>query len=139
MVSKKDYSELLNYLEDNQISPQDVLVEVKKMTEPNPNNHRSVWKMMRFTLYLWERYKEYDNRTLGTKAKTIEKVVNSGEYQRLYATFSLPKYNAKKEQNNLYKLVTDPRQFLFFKSKNFVFHKSNPKKNIPQAIIDKIR
>ena len=43
----------------------------------------------------------------------------------------------EREIKNLNKLVTDPRQFPYFRSKNFVYKNTN--KNIPQELLDKIR
>ncbi len=97
--------------------------------------------MMRFTLYLWERIKEEDQSIVGKRIDTVKKVVWSGQYKRLYATFPLPTFNPEKDVKNLAQLIAEPRQDEYFTSKNFVYPKGHPKANkpIPQSIIDKIR
>jgi hypothetical protein len=52
--------------------------------------YKRTWKMWKFTLYLWMRV-YYDKKGI-TKSRidVVKEMVNSGKYERLYATFPLP-------------------------------------------------
>ena len=94
--------------------------------------------MWKFTLYLWMRV-YYDKKGI-TKSRidVVKEMVNSGKYERLYATFPLPlPMDKEKEIKNLTQLIAEPRQTKEFKSKNFVYE--GTKKNIPQSVIDRLR
>jgi len=100
--------------------------------------YKRTWKMWRFTLYLWMRV-YYDKKGI-TKSRidVVKEMVNSGKYERLYATFPLPlPMDKEKEIKNLTQLIAEPRQTKEFKSKNFVYE--GTKKNIPQSVIDRLR
>jgi len=102
--------------------------------------YKRTWKMWKFTLYLWMRV-YYDKKGI-TKSRidVVKEMVNSGKYERLYATFPLPlPMDKEKEIKNLTQLIAEPRQTKEFKSKNFVFEGSKPPKNIPQSVIDRLR
>ena len=142
MADQKDYRELVNYLIKEKISPEVALGIVKRASETRITNHRVAWKMMRFTLYIWARLKEYDKvqMFLPPRIQTIQELVTTKKFKRLWDTFPQPyKFDPQKEVRNLVKLVSDNRQSIYFKSKNFVYENKKPKKNIPQDIIDKIR
>ena len=77
---------------------------------------------------------------LPPRIETIRSLVVTKQYKNLWNTFPQPyNFNPEKEVRNLVKLVSDNRQTIYFKSKNFVYENRKPKKNIPQDIIDKIR
>ena len=100
--------------------------------------YKRTWKMWKFTLYLWMRV-YYDKKGI-TKSRidVVKEMVNSGKYERLYATFPLPlPMDKEKEIKNLTQLMAEPRQTKEFKSKNFVYE--GTKKNIPQSVIDRLR
>ena len=142
MADQKDYRELVNYLIKEKISPEVALGIVKRASETRITNHRVAWKMMRFTLYIWARLKEYDKDQmfLPPRIQTIQELVTTKKFKRLWDTFPQPyKFDPQKEVRNLVKLVSDNRQSIYFKSKNFVYENKKPKKNIPQDIINKIR
>ena len=150
MADTKDYRELVNYLIKEKISPEVALGIIKRASETRITNHRVAWKMMRFTLYIWARLKEYekDQMFLPPRIQTIQELVTTKKFKRLWDTFPQPyKFDPQKEVRNLVKLVSDNRQSIYFQSKNFVYEpntlsitrKIKPKKNIPQDIIDKIR
>jgi hypothetical protein len=138
MNSKKDIDQLIRFLEKEEISAETALKILVKSVSVNPSNHRSRWKMMRFTLYIWERHKEYKLNMLGKKIDTIRRVVDNPKYERLWKTHHQPgPFNKDKEIKNLNLLVTDPRQFPIFKSRNFNIE--NTKTPIPQELLNKIR
>ena len=73
---------------------------------------------------------------LNSKINSCRAVVNSPEYLRLYKTFPFGPFNEAKEIKNLNLLITDKRQQIHFRSKNFVF--KGTKRNIPQGLLDEI-
>jgi hypothetical protein len=100
--------------------------------------YKRTWKMWRFTLYLWKKLENHNSGKELNRIETVAQVVNSGEYQRLYATFPLPlPMDKEKEIKNLAQLIAEPRQTKEFKSKHFVY--KNTEKRIPQLVIDKFR
>jgi len=112
--------------------------------------------MMRFTLYLWARLEEEKSGYLGKKSDTVRRLVRSKKYVDQFNLFgsSLTVKGAKSYKvgtsktndegffeiqfKQLNQLITDPRQVVFFREKYFVYE-GQPKKHIPQEIIDRIR
>ena len=95
-----DYKKVLEFLKENRINPEKALVTLKRNFGKKPDNKTNLklhWKMMRFTLYLWERIKEHDQNIVGKRIDAVKKVVWSGQYKRLYATFPLPSFNPENE------------------------------------------
>jgi len=61
-----DYKKVLEFLKENKVDPEKALVSLKRNFGKKPDNQTNLklhWKMMRFTLYLWERIKEEDQKT----------------------------------------------------------------------------
>jgi len=132
---KKDVDKLLNYLDKRDIEPLDAIDIIEKSTpEAQEDNKRFNWKMLRFTMFLWKRVEQDKNGNLWSKTDTAKEVVNSKNYKDMYQAFNTTNLNPEKEAKNLFKLVTDPRQKPYFKSRYFVYEKS--KKTIPQDHID---
>jgi len=124
--------DILKFLEERKLTQEEAI----KILEKNLP-YQYTWKIWRFTLYLWERYKEQSTGKLGTRKDTVEKVVNSPRYKRLYDTFPLPKFNAKIEHKNLTQLIAEPRQNRAFKEGNFRYEHKD--KIIPQGHINELR
>ena len=136
------YNQVIGYLIRNKISPEAALAildkTIKVNWEKNISNPRMQWKMMRFTLYLWARIDEDKKGLMGKKIETIRRVVALPKYKRLWDTFQQRgAFNPNKEIKNLNLLVTDPRQFGYFREENFVFE--GTQKRIPQELIDRVR
>jgi hypothetical protein len=124
---------LLKMLEQRGISEDEAIKYIESSIP-----YKRTWKMWKFTLYLWMRV-YYDKKGI-TKSRidVVKEMVNSGKYERLYATFPLPlPMDKEKEIKNLTQLIAEPRQTKEFKSKNFVYE--GTKKNIPQSVIDRLR
>ena len=121
-------------LEERKISEDEA---IKYIEQSIP--YKRTWKMWRFTLYLWKRIERHKRPALHslTRIETVTEVVKSGKYRRLYETFPLLKFDAKKEIKNLTQLIAEPRQDREFKSKNFFYE--GTKTNIPQSLIDELR
>ena len=134
---KENYEPLLKLLKKDNVKLKEAMEIYQRAIEINPNNHRAVWKAKRFTLYIWARLYEHEKGLLGRKIDTVRRVVGSKEFHNLYKTYPLGRLDIEREIRNLNKLITDPRQFPYFRSKNFVYKGTN--KNIPQDLLDKIR
>lgn len=138
-MAMKDIDKLTDYLKKREISPKEAIEIIQKSTpEAQEDNKRFNWKMLRFTMYLWERIEQDKKGYLWKKTDTAKAVVESENYKNVYKTFNTSKYDPKKEAFNLFKLVTDPRQKPYFKTKYLVFKGSGPTKYVPQDIIDKL-
>ena len=137
-MAQKDinYSQLIGYLERREISPKEAIDIIEKSTpKAQPDNKKFNWKMFRFTLFLWKRVEQDKNGNLLTKNATAKAVVESKKYKDLYSAFnSSSRFDPRKEAFNLFKLITDPRQRPYFKSRFFVYERT--KKTIPQDHID---
>jgi len=136
MVQKViNYGDLVSYLKKREISAQDAIDIIQKSTpEAQEDNKRFNWKMLRFTMFLWKRIEQEKKGNLWSKTDTAKEVVNSKNYKDMYQAFNSTKLNPEKEAKNLFKLVTDPRQKPYFKSRYFVYERT--KKTIPQDHID---
>ena len=131
----RDVDKLLVYLDKRGINPLDAIDIIQKSTpEAQENNKKFNLKMLRFTMFLWKRAEQDKNGNLWKKTDTAKAVVESRKYQDMYKAFNNSKFDPKREAFNLFKLVTDPRQRPYFKSRYFVFERS--KKTIPQDHID---
>ena len=131
-ASDNDMKDILEFLKERMIT-QEQAIGILERNLPFQNT----WKMWRFTLYLWARHKEQSTGKLGTRKDTVEKLVNSPKYKRLYDTFPLPKFNAKTESKNLTQLIAEPRQNRAFKEGNYKYEGKN--KIIPKGHIDELR
>ena len=124
--------DILKYLKQRNIT-EDQAIKYIESSIP----YKRIWKMWRFTLYLWARI---DNEKRGIKKNridTVAQVVMAPKYKRLYDTFPLPKFDLNNEIKRLTQLIAEPRQDKEFKSKNFVYE--GTKRNIPQEVIARLR
>jgi len=137
---QKDVDKLLIYLSKRDIEPLDAIDIIHASTpEGQESNKKFNWKMMRFTLYVWQRLEEEKARNLNSKTESAKLVIRSKNYKQLYEGYhNTTKFHEEKEAKNLFKLVTDPRQKHLFKPRFFVYPKNHPnhKKTIPQDHID---
>lgn len=131
-ASDNDMKDILEFLKERMIT-QEQAIGILERNLP----YQNTWKMWRFTLYLWARHKEQSTGKLGTRKDTVERLVNSPRYKRLYDTFPLPKFNAKTESKNLTQLIAEPRQNRAFKEGNYKYEGKN--KIIPKGHIDELR
>ena len=124
--------DILKYLKQRKITEEDAIKYIESSIP-----YKKIWKMWRFTLYLWARV---DNDKRGIKKNRIEtvaQVVHMPKYKRLYDTFPLPKFDPNNEIKKLTQLIAEPRQDKEIKSKNFVYE--GTRTSIPQTVIDKLR
>ena len=137
---QKDVDKLLIYLSKRDIEPLDAIDIIHASTpEGQESNKKFNWKMMRFTLYVWQRLEEEKARNLNSKTESAKLVIRSKNYKQLYEGYhNTTKFDEKREAKNLFKLVTDPRQKHFFKTRYFMYEgkKLGQKAHIPQDHID---
>lgn len=139
----KDYRAVIEYLKKTEVDPKDAMETLKKALEINPTNPRTKWKMKRFEMYIHQRIDEDKKGLLGKKVESVRRVVASKQFRaesskldRL-GIMSIGKFDPELEVHKLNKLISDPRQYPYFKSKFFKYPQSN--KKIPQDVIDKLR
>tara|TARA_R100000963_G_scaffold34864_1_gene29933 strand:+ start:2168 stop:2608 length:441 start_codon:yes stop_codon:yes gene_type:complete len=140
MKEIKDLQLLGKHLRDNDIDVKDAINILKKALQINPSNTRSLWKLQRFGMYIAQRIDEDKQGLLGKKIESVRRVVSSknfvDEYKKHHqGIMGLKKTDAEYEAFKLNKLITDPRQYHFFKSKYLTYPRSS--RQIPQDIIDK--
>ena len=136
----KDDRAVIDYIKKNDLSSKDAIDILKRALEINPTNIRSLWKMKRFGMYIAQRIDEDKQGLLGKKIESARRVVASKNYIDEYkkhhqGIMSLKKTDEEYEAFKLNKLITDPRQYYFFKSKYLTYPRSS--RNIPQDVIDK--
>ena len=151
MKDIKDIQLLGKYLQEQDMDVKEAIGTLKKALEINPNNLRTLWKMNRFEMYIWQRLDEDNKGLLGKKIESCRRVVASKDfevnYKKHHPTHMRPKGGFVKVDKEyqaylLNKLVTDPRQYPFFRAKYFRNPGSKLKKlgvKLSQDVIDKVR
>ena len=142
-----ELQKLGKYLRENDIKVEEAKNILKRALEINPTNVRSLWKINRFEMYIWQRMEEHNKDLLGKKIESCRRVVASKNYinehkEHHQGIMGLKKVDNEYEAFKLNKLVTDPRQYPFFKSKYLRMPSPKLKRlnvKIPQEIIDKVR
>jgi len=135
----KSYSQLIGYLERRGISQKEAIDIIEATTpEGQKENQKFNWKMLRLTLYLWERVEQDKKGHLWSKTDTCKEVVKGNNYRKLWDGFNdTGRFDLPNEQKKLFKLVTDPRQRMaYFKTRFFKY--KGTEKNIPQDVINKL-
>ena len=137
-----DLQELGKYLRKKGISPTKALNIIQRSVEQGKTRGpKFQWKMLRFTLYLWERHKEYrsdpPHKGLGKRIDTIKRLCKTTRYVDFYRAYSEEKFNYDNECKRLADLVSEPRQRKYFNSKYFKLEGRQDK--MAQPLIDKLR
>ena len=135
-----ELQKLGKYLRENDIKVEEAKDILKRALEINPTNTRSLWKLRRFGMYIAQRIDEDKQGLLGKKMESARRVVASKNYIDEYkkhhqGIMGIKKVDQEYEAFKLNKLITDPRQYHFFKSKYLTYPRSS--RNIPQDVIDK--
>ena len=137
-----DLQELGKYLRKKGISPTKALNIIQRSVEQDKTRGpKFQWKMLRFTLYLWERHKEYrsdpPHKGLGKRIDTIKRLCKTTRYVDFYRAYLDEKFNYENECKRLADLVSEPRQRKYFNSKYFKLEGRQDK--MAQPLIDKLR
>ena len=135
------YKKLIEYLIKQEITPKEAKDIIEKTINFDPENKKSIWKITRFKLYLQKRLEEYEDGYLWKKVDSINHIVNKWpEYKWFFSHYNGNKrFIPKKELDNLRKLIADPRQAPFFKTRYNYYYRKSLKKKLSQEKIDKIR
>ena len=71
-----DFDDIKRYLKDKEIKPEEALKYIIEASRVDPTHPRTQWKLLRFTMYLWERLKEQNTMGKFRKKKdTCSRVV----------------------------------------------------------------
>jgi|TARA_B100001964_G_C14198574_1_gene584608 hypothetical protein len=134
----KDMQDLGRELRKLGVTPGEALKIVRraKLGETTRFN----WKMLRFTMFVWERYREFDHNRLGKKIDTIRNIVNSRKFEMFYNGYfpelKLDQKAKDKEVKIFNKLIAEAKQQPYFKEGYYYYE--GTKKHIPQSKLDKI-
>jgi hypothetical protein len=135
----KTYGDLVKNLETLKVSPQQAMRIINDLMASfnQPGSNRLNWKMIRFTLFIWERVREYENKYLKPKIDTIRKVVSRREFKDFFeAYFPDLEFNEEQEIHRLNKLIAEEPQQVYFKEGYYKYQGTN--KIIEQSILDRI-
>jgi len=133
--SRTDWDFLVYELKKMDITPGEayrIIAEKKGNT-----NIRFQWKMMRFTMYVWERLKESEKMFQRPKIDTVREVVSRRKFKEFfYGYYPDLEFDHDKEVKLLNKLIAEKPQRPFFKEGYYFY--PGTKKVIPQKVLDTI-
>ena len=134
--SRTDWDFLVYELKKMDITPGEayrIVAEKKGNT-----NIRFQWKMMRFTMYVWERLYESEKALmLRPKIDTVREVVSKRRFKDFFRGYYPDlDFDHEKEVKLLNKLIAEKPQQQFFKEGNYYY--PGTKKLIPQKVLDRI-
>ena len=135
LPSVKDFQDLGRELRKMNVTPGEALRIIRRVKLGDST--RFNWKMMRFTMFVWERVREHDSGKLRKKIDTIRTIVNSRKFEMFYdGYFPDVKLDKAKETHILNKLIAEAKQKPFLKE-GYYNHETT-KKLIPQSLLSKI-
>ena len=135
-IKAKDWEFLVYELKKLKVTPGEayrIVAEKKGNT-----NIRFQWKMIRFTMYVWQRLKEGKNSMiLRPKIDSVREVVSERKFKEFfYGYYPDLEFDHDKEVKLLNKLIAEKPQRQFFTEGNYFF--PGTKKMIPQNELDRI-
>jgi hypothetical protein len=130
-----NWMQLRDYLEETGITPGEALKILKDKI--NNENVRFNWKMIRFTLFIWERIEESQGRYLKPKIDTVRAVVRKNKFRDFYlGYFPGNTFDEEKEIKLLNKLIAEKPQKKYFKEGYYYYYKTH--KLVPQEHLERI-
>ena len=135
VVTERDLVEGLRRLK---VSPGEAFRHVSNhIISRGEGNLRFNWKMIRFTLFVWERIAENEKGYLKPKIDTVRKVCNDERFkEHYYGYYPDIKFDYDREVKLLNKLIAEKPQQMLFREGYYKFHKTN--KIVPQALLNQI-
>ena len=132
------YSRLVDYLQEKKISPMEALRIINDHKQKSEEgNIRFNWKMIRFTMFVWERLEEDKKGYLKPKIDTVRNVVKQPRFKDLYYGYYPDiKFNYEEEERKLNKLIAEKPQQKFFKEGYYYYPGST--RFVPQKHLDHI-
>ena len=135
LASVKDAQDLGRELRKMNVTPGEALRIIRRVKLGDST--RFNWKMLRFTMFVWERVREYNNGKLRKKIDTIRTIVNNTKFERFYqGYFPDVKLDKAKETHILNKLIAEAKQKPYFKEGYYNYE--DTKKLISQSLLSKI-
>jgi hypothetical protein len=135
-VKKPDWDFLVYELRKLKVTPGEAY-RIISAYKDKETNIRFDWKMLRFTMFVWERVKEDKNLFLKRKIETIREVVSSRMYKDFFqGYFPGIEFEHEKEVKLLNKLIHEKPQKQFFQEGNYFYYRTQ--RVIPQAHLDKL-
>jgi len=130
--------ELLEALKKLKVKPSEAYRIVNdKINRDNSENIRFNWKMLRFTLFIWQRVKEHEDGYLKPKIDTVRDVIKDVRMEQFfYGYFPDIKMNAESEGRALNKLIAEKSQQQYLMEGYYLYERT--KKIIPQKHLNTI-
>ena len=131
----KTWGDLVDNLKKLKVTPGEAYrIVQEKLTS---DNIRFNWKMMRLTMYVWERVKEDKARYLKPKIDTIRAVVKTKRFEDFfYGYYPDLKFDPNREIELLNKLITEKTGYAYL-VEGYYFYE-HTKRNIPKKHLDHI-
>jgi len=127
----KTWDDLIDNLKKQRLTPGEAYRKL------NSDNTRFNWKMMRLTLYVWERVREDKSGYLKPKIDTVRAVVKTRRFEDFfYGYFPYLKFNEKREIELLNKLITEKTGYAYLIEGYFLYPDTN--KHIPKKHLETI-
>ena len=120
----KTWGDLVDNLKKLKVTPGEAYRTVQeKLTS---DNTRFNWKMIRLTLYVWERVREDKSGYLKPKIDTVRAVVKTRRFEDFfYGYFPDLKFNEKREIELLNKLITEKTGYAYLIEGYFLYPDTN--------------
>eukprot|EP00918_Siedleckia_nematoides_P003029 GHVU01006888.1.p2 GENE.GHVU01006888.1~~GHVU01006888.1.p2 ORF type:complete len:174 (+),score=14.52 GHVU01006888.1:887-1408(+) len=131
-------SDLIENLRRLKVTPGEAFRRINDtIISKGEGNIRFNWKMIRFTLFVWERLEEERRGYLKPKIDTVKTVCADVRFKsHYYGYYPDVKFDYDREVKLLNKLIAEKSQKVFFEEGYYYFHKT--KKLVPQPLLDKI-
>ena len=134
----KNYGDLVDNLRTLKVDPKRAMRLINdNLNKSKDGNTRFNWKMIRFTLYIWERLREYERTYLKPKIDTVREVVRRREFRDFFeAYFPDEEFDQQQEITKLNKLIAEEAQQKYF-TEGFYKHRGS-NKIVEQKLLDRI-
>ena len=127
----KSWDDLVDNLKKLKVTPAEAY---KKLTS---DNARFNWKMMRLTMYVWERIEEDKAGYLKPKIDTVRAVVETRRFKDFFNAYhSHLEFEPDREIKLLNKLITEKTGYAYLVEGNYLYPGTN--KQIPKKHPDTI-
>ena len=127
----KSWDDLVDNLKKLKVTPAEAY---KKLTS---DNTRFNWKMMRLTMYVWERIEEDKAGYLKPKIDTVRAVVETRRFKDFfYGYHPHLEFEPDRETKLLNKLITEKSGYAYLVEGNYLYPRTN--KQIPKKHLDTI-
>ena len=127
----KTWDDLINNLKKQRLTPGETYRKL------NSDNTRFNWKMIRLTLYVWERVEEDKSGYLKPKIDTVRAVVKTRRFEDFfYGYYPDLKFSEKREIELLNKLITEKPGYAYLVEGYYLYPGS--KRLIPQKHLNHV-